>query len=245
VLCTSASAYGASGSEPNVAGKAAPTRGVLTERVKTRPNIKAFDTLYGSPFLDHVVSGISGWPLTTTLENDPAEWYGLFGIDDSVLGFVCITDTDPSDWCYHSVLIGPTATFTFMNWFNDVSPTYWDAAIAIMTVTHESNHYKLMSADGGRVNACALQQFPSVIDTYFGIRPTITKTVAVHKVVWRWKWVWTHRHGKRVKVKKRVSQVITTYVQQTFQNPDYVNLVAAANLFYQSQPPAYNTGTCY
>jgi hypothetical protein len=124
-------------------------------------------------------------------------------------------------------------------------PTYWDAAVAIMTVTHESNHYKLFSGDEGRVNTCALQQFPSVIDTYFNIHPTITRTVAVRTTVLVKKRIWVRRHGRRVRVTRRVRSFRVVYRQQTVPNPDYVLLVQAAQQFYASQPPPYNSGTCW
>ena len=114
-----------------------------------------------------------------------------------------------------------------------------------MTITHESKHYQLFSADEGRVNACALQAFPSVIDQYFSIHPTVTKTVAKKKVVWRKKRVRVRRHGHLVWTVKRVKRIITVYVQETAPNPDYVNLVQAAQQFYAAQPPPYNSGTCY
>jgi hypothetical protein len=233
--------------EANIAGSLQP-RGVFAEHVKTHVHVrgKRFQAQWTSTFVDSLESGISGWPLTGVLEDDPAEWYAYFGLDLSVFGFVCITEVEPSAWCYHRVFLGPIPTQIYLNWFNNnVAPTYIQAAALIMTMVHEANHYRLVSADEGRVNACALQQFPGVLGQYFQIYPTISKTVPVKKTVWKWKWVWVHRHGKRVKVRRHVRRVVTTYVQRTFQNPDYVNLVGASIAFYQSQPPPYNTGTCY
>ena len=244
LLAAGAAQAGTSRVDRNVTGTR-PTTGVFTQHVKGRFG-KRFQSLYSSTFLDSVESGISGWTLTTTLEDDPAEWLALFGVDTNVAGFVCITVVDPNDPCYHRVFLGPVPTATFLTWLNNQQPvTYWDAAVAVMTVTHEANHYKLYSGDEGRVNACALQQFPGVLSTYFGIYPTITKTVPVKKVVWKKKWVWVRRHGKRVRVRKRVRRVITVYVQKMFANPDYTNLVAASQAVYHSQPPPYSTGTCY
>lgn len=246
LVFAAAAQAGSTQAERNVAGTTGPPAGVFAEHVNAHPGGKRFQTLYTLPFLDTVAAGVSGWPLSSVLEDDPAEWSALFGLDPTtVLGFVCITVTDPLDACYHKVFLGPIPTTTLINWLNyDQAPTYWDAAIAIMTITHEADHYKLQSADEGRVNACALQQFPSVITTYFGIDPTVKQRVAVRKVVWRKKWVWVKRHGHRVRVHKRVRNVIVVYVQKTVQNPDYVNLVAAAQAFYHSQPPPYSTGTC-
>jgi hypothetical protein len=238
---------GSSQVERDVVGSGRPASGAFTERLNFRLQAKHSQALWGSTFLDGLVDGLSGWPLTTVLEDDPSEWYTLFGLDPSTVGgFVCITDADPANWCYHRVFLGPIPTTTFISWLNyNQSPTYWDAAVAIMVVTHEATHYRLFSADEGRVNACALQEFPGVITQYFQIAPTTTKTVPVKKTVWRWKWAWVHRHGKRVKVRKHVRHVVTRYEQRTFQNPDYVNLIAASIAFYRSQPPPYNTGTCY
>jgi hypothetical protein len=237
---------GSMNSEKQVAGTSHPTA-ATAKHVRTRLSRKGFQTfaLYRSTFLDSVADGISGWPLSTHSENDPAEWAFLFGLDVNTLGFTCITIFDPADWCYHAIFLGPIPTLTFISWFSGQSPTYLDAAIAIMTLTHEANHYKLYSKDEGRVNACALQQFPSVIDTYFQIHPTITQTVAVRKVVWRTKKVWVRRHGRRVRIAKRVRTVKVVYVQQTTPNPDYTSLLQAAQQFYLSQPAPYSTGTCW
>jgi hypothetical protein len=90
-----------------------------------------------------------------------------------------------------------------------------------------------------------LQQFPGVIDKYFGIHPTVTKTVAVKRSVWRKTRVRVRRRGRWVRVVKRVRHVVTVHVQRTAPNPDYVNLVQASQAFYASQPPPYNSGTCF
>jgi hypothetical protein len=235
---------GTTRTESNVAGTAGPT-GTLAQRVRAPLAAKQAQALYSSTFLDGVVDGISGQPLTTVLEDDPVAWATTFADDLTVLGFVCFADTDPSDWCYHRVFLGPIPTLTFIKWAEGQAPTYWDAAVAIMTVTHESIHYQKASGDEGRVNACALQQFPAVIDTYFGIHPTVTKTVAVAKRVWRKKRLRVRRHGRWVWVAKRVRKVVTVHVRQTVPNPDYVELVQASQDFYASQPPPYNSGTCY
>jgi hypothetical protein len=230
--------------ERNVAGTAGPA-GTLAQRVRAPLAAKQAQTLYSSTYLDGVVGGISGQPLRTVLEDDPIEWTTMFANDLSVLGFVCFADTDPSDWCYHRVFVGPVPTLTFIKWSQGQTPTYWDAAVAIMTVTHEAIHYQKASGDEGRVNACALQQFPSVIDTYFGFHPTVAKTVAVTKRVWRKKRLRLLRQGRWVWVAKRFRRVVTVHVRQTVPNPDYVKLVQASQDFYASQPPPYNTGTCY
>lgn len=244
LVLAGAAQAGTSHLQSNVAGKARPS-GTSTLHVRTKLRVKGAQSLYTSTFLDTVADGVSGWPLQTLLEDDPVEWAYSFGVDANVLGFVCITVQDPNDFCYHRVFLGPVPTVTFMHWFNGQAPTYYDAAVAVMTITHESKHYGLQSADEGRVNACALQAFPSVIDTYFQIHPTITQTVTKKKVVWKKKRVRVRRHGRWIWKVKRVKHVVTVQVQQTVQNPDYVNLVSAAQQFYASQPPPYNTGTCY
>jgi hypothetical protein len=230
--------------ERNVAGSARPAK-VFALHVHARLAGKRFQALYGSTFLDGIAGGIAGLPLTTVMENDPVEWASLYGRGPTVLGFVCISDTDPNDWCYHRVFLGPTPTATFVAWLGGQTPTYWDAAVAIMTVTHEATHYQKASTDEGRVNACALQKFPGVLDRYFQIHPTVTKTVAVRKQVWRTKRVRVRRLGRWVWVVRRVRQVVVLHVQRTVPNPDYVNLVQAAQLFYASQPPPYSTGICF
>jgi hypothetical protein len=91
----------------------------------------------------------------------------------------------------------------------------------------------------------ASQPSPGVIDRYFGIHPTVTKTVALKRVVWRKKRVRVRRHGRWVRIVKRVPHVVTAYEQRTVQNADYVDLVQAAQQFYASQPPPYSTGSCW
>ena len=230
--------------QSNVAGSTRSS-GALAEHVRAPLSGKRSQALYSSAFLDQVVDGISGSPLTAVLENDPVEWTTAYGNDVTVLGFVCLNDTEPNDWCYHRVFLGPVPTLTFINWSAGQTPTYLDAAVAIMTVTHESIHYQKNSGDEGRVNACALQQFPGVIDRYFGIHPTVTKTVAVKKGVRRKTRVRVRRHGRWVWFVKRLRHVVTVHVQRTVPNPDYVNLVQASQAFYASQPPPYNSGTCF
>jgi hypothetical protein len=233
-------------SQTNVAGHGR-SNATIAAHVQARLSTRSFHpfSLSTSSFLTSVVDGISGWPLTVSLEDDPAEWVDPFGMDTNVLGFVCVYVADPNDWCYRRVFVGPVPTHTFTSWSSGQLPTYWDAAVAIMTVTHESNHYKLFSGDEGRVNTCALQQFPSVIDTYFNIHPTITRTVAVRTTVLVKKRIWVRRHGRRVRVTRRVRSFRVVYRQQTVPNPDYVLLVQAAQQFYASQPPPYNSGTCW
>jgi hypothetical protein len=230
--------------QEDVVGSGRPT-GASAQYVQTRIPGKSFHTLYGSSFLDSLASGVSGWGLTTALEDDPVEWAYLFGMDTNVAGFVRLLATSPTDPYYHRIFLGPVPTVTFLKWFGKQPVTYYEAAVALMTVVHEADHYRLFSADEGRVNACALQEFPSVLQTYFQVSPTTTTTAAVKKVVWRKKWAWAHRHGRRVRVKKRVRRVVVTYVQQTVENPEFSNFVQAAQQFYASQPPPYNTGTCW
>lgn len=233
-------------SQPNVTGRGHPnaaTAKPFRARLPTK-NVQRF-SLYTSSFLTGVVDGISGLPLGVVLEDDPAEWASSFGVDKNVLGFVCIDVPDPNHWCYHRVFLGPAPSKTFSSLSTGGAPTYWDIAVAIMTVTHEANHYKLFSGDEGRVNACALQQFPSVIDAYFNIHPTITTRVAVRKVSWVKKRVWVRRHGRRARVARRVRSYRVVYEPRTVPNPGYALLVQASQQFYASQPPPYNSGTCW
>jgi hypothetical protein len=202
-------------------------------------------TFYSSSGLATVANGISGWSLPVYLEDNPADWAYYFGLSTLEAGFVCIYQTDPANFCYHDIFLGPVPTATFISWSNGISPSYWDAAVAIMTLTHEATHYKLFSSDEGRVNACALQEFPAVVDTYFGIHPTVTQTVAVNKTVYRTKKVWVRRNGRRVRITRRVRSVKVVYVEKSVANPVYATLIGAAQAFYNSQPPPYNSGTCY
>jgi hypothetical protein len=103
--------------------------------------------------------------------------------------------------------------------------------------------------DESRVNACALRDFGSTIQSQFGVSPTVEQTVTtpivthhrVRQVVWR------TVKGKRVRryVYRPVSQ--TTYRNDTVvsNNPTYDELVSSTQTFVASQPPPYNTGTCF
>jgi hypothetical protein len=178
-------------------------------------------------------------------EDDWAEWADLNYPDDPqrIMGFVSIYDS-PSSPLYHRVL---------------VSPGYWAAlygaavngpdrsgfdrhttALAIFTLTHEAYHFRLLSADEGFVNACALRAFPGVLTTQFGLSPTVTRT---------------ETRSLRVRVRERVRigrrrvmryrwKISHRAVTTTVPNPAYTELVADVEDFYRRQPPSYNSGTC-
>jgi hypothetical protein len=129
-------------SQTNVAGHGRPNATMATQ-VQARLSTRSFRpfSLSTSSVLTSVVDGISGWPLTVSLEDDPAEW--------------------------------------------------------------------------------------------------------ARTTVWVKKRIWVRRHGRRVRVTKRVRSFRVVYRQQAAPNPDYVLLVQAAQQFYASQPPPYNSGTCW
>jgi hypothetical protein len=121
--------------------------------------------------------------------------------------------------------------------------------MAILTLTHEAYHQRLYSGDESRVNACALRDFGSTIQSQFAISPTVEQTVttpvvSTHRVR---QTAWRIVKGKRVRryVYRLVSQ--TTYRNDTVvsDNPTYTDLVGAAEAFVASQPPPYNSGTCF
>ena len=206
---------------------------------------------------DTLVSGIAGYPLTIDVSDDDVEWMQING-GDGVLGFTALYATptstiyNPHDgysyWTYRRIWLAPRVWRSLQdiqaNGFR-ASMDYYGAAIALMTLDHEAQHWRLMSGDEGRVNACALADLPRLLSSSFGVPPTVQQTVTVPQdrqvqqryrvkirghLRWRTRWVWK-----------------TFYVDQlqTVSNPVYSNLVTAAQAFYRSQPYPYNAGTCW
>jgi hypothetical protein len=212
----------------------------------------ASKTLRDDPRLDAVASGIAGFPVAVVGEDDPAEWAQLVASDNvncsdcaNVLGFSRPL-ASPGDPLYHEVFIGPSGWTTLEAIENNgvASVGAPAAAPAIMDLAHETFHLKLSSTDEGRVNACALQAFPDVISTYFGVTPTVEQTTTTTTTV-RVRHVYYVRvHGRRVRRVRLVPKTVTRTSTTEAPNPTYIGLVAAAQAFYASQPPPYSTGVC-
>lgn len=206
---------------------------------------------------DTLVSGIAGYPLTIEVSDDDGEWMAING-GDGVLGFTAPGATERSSiynpwdakryWTYRRIWLAPRVWRSLQDiQANSFRPSmdYYGAAIALMTLDHEAQHWRLMSGDEGRVNACALADLPRLLSSSFGVPATVqqTETLPQDRQVqqryrvkirghWRWRtrWVWK-----------------TFYVDQlqTVPNPVYSNVVTAAQTFYRSQPYPYNAGTCW
>jgi hypothetical protein len=200
--------------------------------------------LVSSPRVDQIATAVAGMSLEVLGDDDWGEWADLTYPDDPrIMGFVSIYDS-PSSPFYHRVL---------------VSPGYWAAlygaalngpersgfdrsttALAIFTLTHEAYHFRLLSADEGLVNACALRAFPDVLTTRFGLSPTATRK---------------EKRSVRVRVRERVKvgrrrmiryrwKISHREVTTTVPNPAYTELVADVEDFYRRQPPSYNSSAC-
>ncbi|MFL5926551.1 MAG: hypothetical protein ACJ77E_06415 [Gaiellaceae bacterium] len=201
---------------------------------------------------DTIASALAGFPVVAVGEDDYAEWSSLLSGADphAVLGFTHV-DASPSSSEYHHIYLAPPIWSTLQQIASAgvESVSQQDAAQAILTLTHESYHLRLDSSDEGRVNACALRDFGSVLVNEFAVPQTVeqsrsapvTSTVRVRQPAWQ------RIHGKRVRryVDRYVSK--TTYAESTatVANPTYDGLVAAAQSFVASQPPPYNSGTCF
>jgi hypothetical protein len=208
--------------------------------------------LWHSTHYDTIASTLAGFPITAAGEDDYTEWGSFLYPDDpyAVLGFTMI-DAPPESPAYHHIYLAPPiwSTLTKIDSGGIDSIPRADAAMAILTLTHEAYHQRLYSGDESRVNACALRDFGSTIQSQFGVSPTVEQTVTTpivtsHRVRQA---AWRTVKGKRVRryVYRLVSQ--TTYRNDTVvsDNPTYAELVSSAQTFVASQPPPYNTGTCF
>lgn len=202
--------------------------------------------LQTDPRIDAIATGIAGFPVTVTGEDDPNAWAQLvasYSVDcpsscADVVGFSGPL-ASPGDPRYHKVFIGPGGWITLEAIENGGVASVGDlhaAADAILTLIHETTHVKLQSTDEGRVEACAVQAFPAVIASYFGVSSTIEQTQT-----------YTMRHAYRVKVHGRwVTRYRLVRRQRTVIAPNltYIALVANAQAIYASEPPPYSTGVC-
>jgi len=168
-------------------------------------------------------------------ENDWTEWADLSGAEDPtlVLGFVSIA-APASTLYYHRIFISPELWPALQGAAaNGAARSGYDhfkTAEAIFALTHEAYHYRLMSGDEGRVNACALQAFAGVLTTHFGIAPTATQTKT---------------KLSRVKVGRARWKTIRRRITATVPNRLFNEFVSDAHAFYSAQPAPYNTGSCW
>jgi hypothetical protein len=211
----------------------------------------ASKTLHDDPRLDAVASGIAGFPVAVFGEDDPAEWAQLApslpGAEANGFTYALAAPGDPN---YRKVFLGPAvwdeleaiestglASVPILDRYN--------AAVAIMALTHETFHLRLSSTDEGRVNACALQAFPDVISTYFGVTPTVEQTITTTTTVRvRHVYYYVRVHGRRVRRVRLVPKTVTRTSTVQVSNLVYHVLVANARTSYEAQPPPYSTGTC-
>jgi hypothetical protein len=206
--------------------------------------------LWYDPKVDAVASDIAGTSVRVDGEDDWSEWASFVTPSDpyAVLGFTLLFVPSSSP-LYHRIFITPA----FWPYLRDAvevgagsSTSSFKTAIAILTMIHEAYHIKLYSGDEGRVNACALQVFPSVLARNFGLSPTNigTTQIPVTAKVRVKRRVKVHGHW----VKRYRWLVKTTYetTSTTVPNEAYNTLVANANDFYHHyQSAPYNTGTCW
>ena len=208
--------------------------------------------LWHSTHYDTVASTLAGFPIVAVGEDDYNEWGSiLYGTDPyAVIGFTMI-DAPASSPFYHAIFLAPPiwSTLTQIDSVGIENVLRPNASMAILTLIHEAYHQRLYSRDESRVNACALRDFGSTIQSQFGVSPTVEETVTTpvvtsHRVRQA---VWRTVKGKRVR--RYVYRVVskTTYRDDTVvsDNPTYVELVGSARTFVASQPPPYNTGTCF
>lgn len=215
----------------------------------------ASTTIWHLNTLDQAASEIAGFPITVAASDNVAEWNALTGNDPNssyeTAGFT-YTTSNPDFWiynpydgyeyrAYHTLFLSPSIYKTFSTDLVLANP--YDAAIALLTLDHESHHQKLHSGDESRVNACALADMPRFTAKW--ITPTVAKDVQVPvsyrtKVRYRAKvhgrWVWRSRYVTKVRY---ITQ------QRTDANPAYTAVLAAARDIYAHQPPPYNAGTCW
>jgi hypothetical protein len=210
--------------------------------------------------LDSVGQQLSGYPdMQVVGEDDPYEWGQVLGLlrtttaAGDIVGYARILAL-PGSYGYQEILIGPQEwQFLVRATDGDWSDIY-DEAFAVLTLIHESYHYRLFSFDEGRVNACAIRDFPTVISNYFGVAATVTQTsqvehdVPAYKTMKRTAYVTVKgKRVRRVRLVRIRSGVRVTYTAGppiSVSNPVYAGLVADAQTEYSQQPPPYSTGVC-
>lgn len=206
------------------------------------------------------ISGVSD--IRVLMEDDPNVWAA--NTDPGVLGFVCIY-CGPGDGRYHRIFVAPSVATALglqahVHWWdtlgNNPAPSR-ETVFALIAFVHESYHWRLLSTDESRVQACAIRDLPFWLENQFHVPSTVQQTQTVPQEVTRdvrtsyralkkvkrkgkWVWVWVKRYQWETVTE-------TVYVQQTvtLPNPVYAGVVNAANAIHAAEAPPYSGGTCY
>lgn len=202
--------------------------------------------LWYSARVDQIAGNIAGKSVQVLGEDDWNEWASFLPGEDprAVLGFTYPL-ADSSSVLYHKIFINPDLWPMLSNaavsGAERSGSSRYMTAVAIMSLTHEAYHQRLISLDESRVNACALKAFPEVLSREFGVQPTVTTSNSVpsqvrirYRVRYHHRWVYRYRW-------KTVWRSVTS----TAPNSVFNEYVADAQDFYNHQPPPYNAGTCW
>jgi hypothetical protein len=202
--------------------------------------------LWYSARVDQIAGNIAGKSVQVLGEDDWNEWASFLPGEDprAVLGFTYPL-AGSSSVLYHKIFINPDLWPMLSNaavsGAERSGSSRYMTAVAIMSLTHEAYHQRLISLDESRVNACALKAFPEVLSREFGVQPTVTTSNRVpsqvrirYRVRYHHRWIYRYRW-------KTVWRSVTS----TAPNSVFNEYVADAQDFYSHQPPPYNAGTCW
>jgi hypothetical protein len=202
--------------------------------------------LWYSARVDEIAGNIAGKSVQVLGEDDWNEWASFLPGEDprAVLGFTYPL-AGSSSVLYHKIFINPDLWPMLSNaavsGAERSGSSRYMTAVAIMSLTHEAYHQRLISLDESRVNACALKAFSEVLSREFGVQPTVTTSNSVpsqvrirYRVRYHHRWVYRYRW-------KTVWRSVTS----TAPNSVFNEYVADAQDFYSHQPPPYNAGTCW
>lgn len=196
--------------------------------------------------VDQIAGNIAGKSVQVLGEDDWNEWASFLPGEDprAVLGFTYPLAAS-SSVLYQKIFINPDLWPMLSNaavsGAERSGSSRYMTAVAIMSLTHEAYHQRLISLDESRVNACALKAFPEVLSREFGVQPTVTSSSRVpSRVQIRYRVRYHHRWVSRYRWK-------TVWRSVTSTAPSFVfnEYVADAQDFYSHQPPPYNAGTCW
>lgn len=211
--------------------------------------------LWHMPALDQAASEIAGFPVEVDASDSISEWNALTGDDPNsayeTLGFTYVYANpysvmfNPLDGkrynSYHHLYLNPSIYATFQGVLAQANP--YDAAVALLTLDHESHHQKLHSGDESRVNACAIADLPRFTAKW--IVPTTIQNVQVpqsYRVRVRYR---AMVHGRSLWRSRYVTRVRYVTQPQTVANPAYTAVLDAAHDIYVHLPAPYNAGTCW
>ena len=228
---------------------------------------------------DRIARVVSGVPdLRLLMVDSEYDWVVYLAGDPNTAAFVCLLAT-PGHWCYRKIWVSPHTSralglqgATVRPWWEMLTTgtvSLYDATEALITFLHETYHWRLFSADEGRVQACTIRDLPYWLSAVFRIPATTTTTQTVPeqrttmveesydvRVKYK-KRIWVKRNGNRVRVwvtryrwetrYRMVPRTETVYVQRTttVPNPNFQTLVSTANAIHAAERPPYGGGTCY